>query len=88
MNLLCGSFMRQAALLLALMLWALIAAAKPLSWQELCSSATLRDFKPPAIAKPLAEAELPSCNEQQLYYGFERKPDPAAACNEGIFSAP
>ena len=85
MNLLRDSFMRQAALLLALMLWALIAAAQPISWQELCSNATLRDFKPPAIAKPLAEAELPSCNEQQLYYGFERKPDPAAALQCGYF---
>jgi len=64
------------------------AAARTVSCQELCSSATSPDLEPPAIANPLAEAELPRCNEQQLDYGFDRKPDPAAACNAVIFSAP
>ena len=85
MNFLRSSFMRQAALLLASVLWAQIAVAQTLFGQELCSSATSLDLEPPAIAKPLAEAELPRCNEPQLYYGFDSTPDPAAALQCGYF---
>jgi len=59
------------------------AAAQTVSCQELCSSATSPDLEPPAIANPLAEAELPRCNEQRLYYGFDRTPDHEAALQCG-----
>ena len=76
MNLLRGSFMRQAALLLALMLWALIAAAQPLSWQELCSNATLRDLEPNCQA-----AMSSSCTTALNASRILRQP-----CNAGISS--
>jgi uncharacterized protein YecT (DUF1311 family) len=47
--------------------------------EPLCKQVLAEPLKTPPYAKPLAESELPHCDAEALYYGFDKPSDPAAA---------
>ena len=53
--------------------------------EALCAQATSGTVQPPAIRGPLTAAQLPSCNEQALYYGFTGTPKFPAALQCGWY---
>jgi hypothetical protein len=50
-----------------------------------CTSILARPIQPPAVTGPLSEAELPSCDEIELYYGLGQTADPKAALQCGLY---
>lgn len=54
-------------------------------WQQACDQATAAPLDPPALEGPLPTEKLASCNETELYYGSNGKPDYPAALQCGWY---
>src|SRR5207249_1636910 len=66
-------------LLLGSTLYALAQASKPDDWEKMCKDITSKPLTEPRLTAPLSAAQLAKCDSEALYYGFDSKPDYAAA---------
>jgi hypothetical protein len=63
----------------------LIAQDVPSAVDKFCEASTAQPLTAPSFSGPLAESELERCDERALYYGFEDKPNYAAALQCGWY---
>jgi uncharacterized protein YecT (DUF1311 family) len=67
------------ALLLGFTLDSLAQTSKPADWEKMCKDITSKSLTEPRLTRPLSAAQLTKCDSEALYYGFDSKPDYAAA---------
>jgi len=54
-------------------------------WEQICKVEEAKPLATPEFFGPLSASALPTCDEQELYYGFRAKPDYAAALQCGWY---
>src|SRR4051812_36192124 len=60
-------------------LYALAQTSNPDDWEKMCKDIASKPLTEPRLSVPLSPSQLVKCDSEALYYGFDSKPDYAAA---------